>query len=279
MNAALTLPVIRHNNAGTPQHVQDAVAAETAVAIEYNGLHYASMMMTPQDYDDFVRGFSLSEGLITSFEQIYDIQQTPYEQGLVLSVSLSNRQSAALNKRRQMFSGRSGCGICGRDALHLMQLPGSNHGTLPLPDAMAIEKAVANLGAAQPLRQASGASHAAAYCDTNGDIQQIREDIGRHNALDKLIGAMPCALPELHPGFVMLSSRASFEMVHKAAVAGFASVIAMSAPTSLAIDTARKNNVNLIGFARPQQYTIYHDAHKHAILIQKQHCDRNQTHE
>ncbi len=237
---------------------QDWVAEEVAVALSYNGISHAVMMATPLDLEDFVLGFSLSEGIIESFDELYDCQQINHADGIELQIRIATRQQNRLQQHRRNLQGRTGCGLCGVESLQQVKRDiAPVKAVVPVSES-AVQAALQQLPNCQPLRAATGACHGAAWCSADGEIILSREDVGRHNALDKLIGAALKSGLRFDAGFVLVSSRASFEMVQKAAAVGIGSVVAVSAPTSLALTCAQRYGVNLIGFARPGRHCRYH---------------------
>ena len=232
---------------------QIAVVEECAVAIEYNGISHAVMMATPSDLDDFALGFSLSEGILDRPEQLYSIDWSQTDLGWTIQLDIAGDAFDRIKRQRRQMTGRSGCGLCGTETLA--------HAIRPIPSVSAlalspgaVNRAVGDLKGHQRLGNISGGMHAAAWVDMNGDIKAVREDVGRHNALDKLIGAT--ALWDSQ-GFVLVSSRASYEMVHKTCTAGFGALVAISAPTSLAIKLAGEASLTLIGLAKGSGYHQY----------------------
>lgn len=248
---------------GRDQYHDDAVAEERAVALVYNGISHAVMMATPEDLTDFALGFSLTEGIIDSAGDIYDIELRHGELGTEVAMSLSAAQFSRLKQRRRSLAGTTGCGVCGTESLQQLRLT-----TRPVTDATplphrAVQRALRLLADKQPLKNVTGAVHAAAWCTAAGEISCLREDVGRHNALDKLIGArllMPGSASQA--GFALISSRASFEMVQKAAQAGIGLVVAVSAATSLAVDVADQLGVTLVGFGRSGRHVVYTHPHR-----------------
>lgn len=241
---------------GQAQRQADWLAEEMPVALVFNGLSHAVMMATPADLDDFALGFAMTEGLIDSPEALYGCEVQPVEQGIELRLTVSSRCFEALKDRRRTLAGRTGCGLCGTDSLAQVQRD--------LPRVPATAVAPAALAAAQrglpgwqAVQQLTGASHAAAWCALDGTVLSVREDIGRHNALDKLIGAMLRARVDAAAGFILITSRASFEMVQKAAMAGVGLLAAVSAPTALAVDTAQGCGLALAGFVRGDDFVAY----------------------
>ena len=236
---------------------EDVVAEEMPVAMVYNGISQAVMMASPNDLEDFALGFSLTEGIIESPEELYDLEVEQAPEGLSVSMRISNERFAALKAQRRNMTGRTGCGLCGTESLEQALRPvRAVEASMSVSDT-AIQRAVQTLRDHQPLQVQTGATHGAAWCSREGEILAVREDVGRHNALDKLIGSQLRAGCDLRQGFALISSRASFEMVQKSAVAGIGCLVAVSAPTALAIEQARKAGMMLVGFARPDRHVIY----------------------
>ena len=225
------------------------VAVEAPVNVVYGGIPYAVMMMTPDDVEDFAIGFSLTEGIIRAREEVRGVEIRERSDGLVAAVDLAAVAQRRHLSRRRTLSGRTSCGVCGVESLD--QVPFASR---PVEAGRiapgAIGAALRALGACQPLHAATGAAHAAAWCDADGDLRVVREDVGRHNALDKMIGACLRAGAAARNGLVLVTSRCSFEMVEKVAVFGAPVVVAISAPTTLAIDRATALGVTLIAVAR-----------------------------
>ncbi|WP_136255632.1 formate dehydrogenase accessory sulfurtransferase FdhD [Onishia niordana] len=235
----------------------DALALEVPVALVYNGISHAVMMASPADLEDFALGFSLSEGILAHVHECYDLEVEEESQGLTVHLTIASRRLAELKERRRSLAGRTGCGLCGTEALDLAIRP------IPvvrasLPSDAAIQRALGELADHQALQAATGATHGAAWCDADGRIQRVREDVGRHNALDKLIGVLAREGGAGEDGFALISSRASYEMVHKSASAGFGALVAVSAATALAVEQAREAGLMLVGFARPGRHLVYH---------------------
>ena len=263
---------------GELSHTQDQVAEEVPIALIYNGVSHAVMLATPLDLEDFALGFSLSEGIIRDKSDCYDIEIVKQTQGIELRLTIATECFVNLKERRRNLVGRTGCGLCGAESLEqALRLPqiqtletsnntDSNHYRVGLQAntyapfrpllASHIQAAFYAIQSKQTLLQATGATHACALVNAQGEIELIREDVGRHNAMDKLIGAIAKqSMPE--NGFVLTSSRASVEMVQKVAAAGIHILAAISAPTGLAIRVALTYNITLIGFLREQQFVIY----------------------
>ena len=240
---------------GLVMDVDETIAEETPITISYNGASHAVMMATPSDLEDFAVGFSLTEGLIERAGALTGIAIVRYSRGIELQIETS-AEVASSSKRRRL-SGRTGCGICGKEDVEdvLRALPRvASQARFP---ASAIARAMSELAALQPLNAATGAVHAAGFAKADGAIALVREDVGRHNALDKLIGALARSTVDAASGFIALTSRGSFELVQKAAVLGVPLVATVSAPTGLAVRVAHDVGITLAGFARDQRVTVY----------------------
>ena len=238
----------------------DWVADEVPVALEFNGISHAVMLATPLDLDEFAVGFALSEGIITTQNELYGVDEVASELGITLKLHIASAAFERLKSRRRTLAGRTGCGLCGTESLHhvardLPALPGTPD--QPTISRLAVVQAMSSLGALQILHRATGAVHAAAWCSLQGNVQCLREDVGRHNALDKLIGALASSKTDPSTGFIAVTSRASFEMVQKTASAGVPLLTAVSAPTLLAIKTAQRLRMTLVGFARQQDMVVF----------------------
>jgi len=234
----------------------DSIAEEVAVALSYNGISHVVMMMTPANLADFAIGFSLSEGIIEVPGDILAIETCERSGGIELALTVGARHFSALQQWRRNLTGRTGCGICGAESLEQAMRPVARVARTLCVPAVAIESAGSRVAERQPLQRRTGAVHAAAWCALDGEVVLVREDVGRHNALDKLIGALVAADSQ-RPGFAVVSSRASYEMVTKSARAGIEVLVAVSAPTTLAVRLATAADLTLIGFARAGRFSIY----------------------
>jgi FdhD protein len=265
---------------GISVEATDKVAEEVPIALIYNGVSHAVMLATPQDLEDFALGFSLSEGILQSKSELYDVEIVTQVQGIELRLEVAGEAFAMLKERRRNLTGRTGCGLCGAESLEqALRLPvldnsmleksileknaalqgntdETSNASLEKISATSIQAAFKAIQSKQALQQATGATHACAWVNASGEIELLREDVGRHNAMDKLIGAL-AKLKKQETGFVLTSSRASVEMVQKVALAGYDLLAAISAPTGLAIRIAEAYGVTLIGFLREQQFVIY----------------------
>jgi len=248
---------VRRRRGGERAECMDAVAEEVPVALVYNERPHVVMMATPCDLEDFALGFSLSEAVVTTPRELEAVEVQPRLEGIELHLRVPAARAEALEARRRNLTGRTSCGLCGAQALEdaLRQPPPVAAGARVA--APALERALAELAARQPLNAATGATHAAAWAQADGAVALLREDVGRHNALDKLIGALARADLDVREGFLVVTSRASYEMVQKAATFGIARLAAISAPTALAIQLAESTGVTLIGFARPEGHVVY----------------------
>ncbi len=235
----------------------DEVVEEVPVALTYNKRSHVVMMATPDALDDLAIGFSLTEGIIDHHSDIQDINILVRENGLEAAMSIREPCFQRLEKQRRNLVGRTGCGLCGTESLAQATRSPAVVGSTVSVSATALQKAVRMLNDHQPLQKISGAVHGAAWCDVDGQVRYLREDVGRHNALDKLIGHLARGGFEQGPGFALVSSRASYEMVYKSAAAGFEILVAVSAPTALAIEFAQRCGMTLVGFARPGRHNVY----------------------
>jgi FdhD protein len=233
------------------------VAVETPVQVSFADVPFAVMMLTPGDLEDFAYGFSLTEGMVQSASDIRKVTLSETAEGVTIRIDLAAGKLHQHLARQRAMTGRTGCGVCGIDDLDALKRA-ERAATLPPPILIGpVERALTALEAKQVLNAATGAVHAAAWADAAGRILHIREDVGRHNALDKLIGALLRAEVEPLSGFIVITSRCSFEMVEKTASFGARTLVAISAPTSLAIERARKLDVALIGVARRDTLTVF----------------------
>lgn len=226
------------------------VAVETPINIVYGNMPYAVMMASPSDLEDFVTGFSLTEGIVRGADEIRSIAVEPKDEGVIVTVELAPGRFREHLARRRNLSGRTSCGLCGVETIEEIPMADAATRASRAVSAAAIEAALAALDKHQPLNQLTRAVHGAAWCDASGAILAVREDVGRHNALDKLIGARLRAGADASEGFLLVTSRASFEMVEKAAIFGAGTLVAISAPTSLAIERARHLGLTLAAVAR-----------------------------
>lgn len=237
---------------------QDNLAVESPVALEYNGISHSALLASPDDLEDLAYGFSFTEGIIRQADDILDIHVTEGKNGYLLQIQIANACMHQLKARRRQLAGRTGCGLCGLESLDEVRrdLAGVSPPQLA-PTSYAIFHALDQIRDQQALHLLTGATHAAAWCSLEGDVLVVREDVGRHNALDKLYGHLLRQGTALQQGMVLISSRASFEMVQKTAAMGIPFLIAVSAPTSFALQLAQELGVMLAAFARHSGFTLY----------------------
>jgi len=233
----------------------DWLADEVPVALVYNGISHVVMMTTPKDLEAFAIGFSLSEGIIDAPGDIFGLDVVPGCNGIEVQIELSSRRFMALKEQRRALAGRTGCGVCGVEQLEQIGKP-----VQPLPFTQTFELAQLDRGLSQlkrfqPVGQQTGCTHAAAWLRPDGDLAGGCEDVGRHVALDKLLGYRSRAA--WGDGAVLVSSRASYEMVQKSAMCGVEILFAVSAATRLAVEVAERCNLTLVGFSKPGRATVY----------------------
>lgn len=251
-----TVSVLRSRD-GVLTRSDDVLAVETPVALEYNGISHVVMLASPADLADFALGFSLTEGIITSPSECYGIDVESRPDGRLLHIEIASERFVNLKERRRNLAGRTGCGLCGTEALDQV-----TRWVSPVTHRHPVRPALMTAGmramqTLQTLQQQSGATHAAAWMSEAGEVVCVREDVGRHNALDKLIGALAERGCDLTRGALLITSRASYEMVQKAAIMGIGAIAAISAPTSFAVQLAEQAGVTLLGFMRDASYVVY----------------------
>jgi FdhD protein len=244
-----------------------ALPAEEPVEIAYGGVPFAVMMVTPSDLEDFAYGFSLTEGIVENRQDIRQVRVEQVENGLRCAIDLSAERLHGHLARRRALSGRTGCGLCGIDDLASLPHAKVPEGRAPPVAVNAIRRALASMEDAQPLNDLTRAVHAAAWATLDGEIVLVREDVGRHNALDKLIGALLRRHADPSRGFVIVTSRCSFELVEKIAAFQARTLVSVSAPTSRALDRARALDITLVGIARRDSMTVFHGLER--ILTQE----------
>ena len=252
-----------------PPHIShatpDFLAEEVPVALVYNGISHVVMMASPKDLELFAIGFSLSEGIIAHPQEIYGMDVVQACNGLEVQIELSSRRFMGLKERRRALAGRTGCGVCGVEQLNDIGKP-----IIPLPFTQTfnlahLDRALVHLNDVQPIGQLSGCTHAAAWVLPSGDIAGGHEDVGRHVALDKLMGRRARESDLWQQGAALVSSRASYEMVQKSAMCGVEILFAVSAATTLAVEVAERCNLTLVGFCKPGRATIY--THPQRLIV------------
>ena len=258
---AVLRPVQRWRS-GTLRHVDDHVAEEVPVAFVYNDVPFAVMMATPADLEDFARGFALSEGIVDAPGDVVVERIESFIEGTEIRLRIPGARAEALALRRRSMSGRSGCGVCGSELLEAALRYPAPVTTDVRVAPEALSRALRALRDAQSIAALTGATHAAGWASLDGILRITREDVGRHNALDKLIGALHTGVFDPADGFLVVTSRASYEMAMKAASVGIALMAAISAPTALAISLAQRAHLTLIGFARDDGHAVYTHAQR-----------------
>mgnify|MGYP000932410061 FL=1 len=252
-----------------PPHIShatpDFLAEEVPVALVYNGISHVVMMASPKDLELFAIGFSLSEGIIAHPQEIYGMDVVEDCNGLEVQIELSSRRFMGLKERRRALAGRTGCGVCGVEQLNDIGKP-----IIPLPFTQTfnlahLDRALVHLNDVQPIGQLSGCTHAAAWVLPSGSIAGGHEDVGRHVALDKLLGRRARENNVWQQGAALVSSRASYEMVQKSAMCGVEILFAVSAATTLAVEVAERCNLTLVGFCKPGRATIY--THPQRLIV------------
>lgn len=240
----------RFTSSGAHDVVEREWVPEVPVALEFNGLSYAVMMATPHELEDFALGFAIAEGLATSASDLTGIGIAETEQGWIVRTQLSGLGVEQLSERVRTRVAESSCGLCGIENLAALAKPLPQVASHDRLEPAAIFRALAALRDHQPLTRATGAAHAAAFCTRDGEILLAREDVGRHNALDKLVGALARAGEDAAGGFILSSARCSYEIVEKAVRAGATTLVTISLPTSMAVDRARACGLSLWCLAR-----------------------------
>jgi FdhD protein len=242
---------------GATTHTTDQVAEEVPIAIVFHNVPHVVMLATPANFEDFAVGFTLSEGLVARPDEIREVEVTQGAEAVDVRVTVVWERFTELLHRRRNLTGRTGCGLCGAetadDAIREVGKvgPGTNVTTQDL------HAAIEQLGSLQPINARTGSVHAAAWVVPGKGIQLVREDVGRHNALDKAIGALVRDKADLASGYMLITSRASFEMVQKCATVGISFLAALSAPTAFAVRLAQKSGLTLVAFARRDRHVVY----------------------
>jgi FdhD protein len=242
---------------GSPSAGSRSIPEETAVALTYNGGTYGVMMTTPQDLEDFAVGFSLGEGVVSTSTDIVSLDIVPVGDGVELRMWLGQPKAERLLERRRHIAGPTGCGLCGIESIAEAMRPAAVIGPGPEFSPQQIMAAMQSLPSRQKLNIETRAVHAAAFWNTTNGIVALREDVGRHNALDKLSGALARASIAANEGIILLTSRVSVEMVQKTAAIGASVMVSVSAPTALAVRMADAAGITLAAIARADGFEIF----------------------
>lgn len=259
---ASTRPALHWGDDDKPLPQLETIAAECPVALVYNGVSHAVMLASPADLEDMGIGFTIAEGIVRDAAEIGSVEVIDMALGMEVRLEIPPERAAALDERRRSMAGGTACGLCGIISLDRALRPLPRAAAGPALRAAAIRAALESLPARQATHRATGAVHAAALASPDGEILLVREDVGRHNALDKLVGAAARAGNDPRESLLVLTSRCSAEMVQKAATAGFSVLVAISAPTSLAVTLADETNLTLVAFARGRAFTVYTHAER-----------------
>jgi formate dehydrogenase accessory protein FdhD len=249
---------------GVSTHTTDQVAEEMPVALVYHDVPHVVMLATPADLEDYAVGFTLSEGLVARADEIRGVEVRRGAASVDVHVTVAWERFTQLLQRRRNLTGRTGCGLCGAEsAADAIRDPA------PVPEGVrasvaGLHAAIEQLAQLQPINARTGSVHAAAWVVPQKGISLVREDVGRHNALDKAIGALTRAGADLAAGYMLITSRASYEMVQKCATVGVPFLAALSAPTAFAVRLAQRTGVTLVAFARRDQHVVY--AHPQRLI-------------
>ena len=242
---------------GATTHTTDQVAEEIPVAIVFHNVPHVVMLATPANFEDFAVGFTLSEGLVARADEIREVDVTLGVDAVDVKVTVAWERFTELLHRRRNLTGRTGCGLCGAETAEdaIREVPQVGPGTdVTIQD---LHAAIEQLGSLQLINARTGSVHAAAWVVPGQGIQLVREDVGRHNALDKAIGALVRGKTDLASGYMLITSRASYEMVQKCATVGISFLAAFSAPTAFAVRMAQKTGMTLVAFARRDRHVVY----------------------
>jgi FdhD protein len=242
---------------GHVESATDTVADERPVAFKYQGVPHVVMLATPADLEDLAIGFTLSEALVAAPDEIRSVEVHELEDSYEAELNIAPERFSAMLQRHRNMTSRTGCGLCGAETLADAIRDPHVRARGPEITTAGMHAALATLTAGQPINALTGSVHAAAWVLPGEGVVLVREDVGRHNALDKLIGALVRRHEDLGRGYLIVTSRASYEIVQKAATVGIAAVVAVSAPTAFAIRSAETFGVTLVGFARPERHVVY----------------------
>ena len=242
---------------GEVTHAADQVAEEMPIALVYHGVPHVVMLATPADLEDFAVGFTLSEGLVERPEEIRSVEVTYGAEAADVKITVAWERFSGLLQRRRNLTGRTGCGLCGAETAEDAIRELSRVGPGPTVSTEGLHEAIEQLASLQPINARTGSVHAAAWVIPGKGVQFVREDVGRHNALDKAIGALVRSGADRSEGYMLITSRASFEMVQKSATVGISFLAAFSAPTAFAVRLAQKTGLTLVAFARRDRHVVY----------------------
>jgi len=246
----------------THQATEDSVAEEVPVVLVYNTIPHVVMLATPLNLEDFALGFSLTEGIVQHSGELQAIRVVQRSKGVEVRMTIPDARFEAMPGKGRNMTGRTGCGLCGASTLEQAIRQVKPVGPGLVLEARVLSSALKDMPNKQSLNQLTGAVHAAAWLSADQGIIAVREDVGRHNALDKLIGALAKQGCDFNAGWLIVTSRASYEMVQKAASVGITLLAAISAPTGLAIQLANESGLTLIGFARNDNHVVYTHPHR-----------------
>jgi FdhD protein len=242
---------------GELTHAADQVAEEMPIALVYHGVPHVVMLATPADLEDFAVGFTLSEGLVERPDEIRSVEVTYGAEAADVKITVAWERFSGLLQRRRNLTGRTGCGLCGAETAEDAIRELSRVGPGPTVSTAGLHEAIEQLSTMQPINARTGSVHAAAWVIPGKGVRFVREDVGRHNALDKAIGALVRSGADRSEGYMLITSRASFEMVQKSATVGISFLAAFSAPTAFAVRLAQKTGLTLIAFARRDRHVVY----------------------
>jgi FdhD protein len=242
---------------GELTHAADQVAEEMPIALVYHGVPHVVMLATPADLEDFAVGFTLSEGLVERPDEIRSVEVTYGAEAADVKITVAWERFSGLLQRRRNLTGRTGCGLCGAETAEQAIRELARVGPGPTVATAGLHEAIEQLSTMQPINARTGSVHAAAWVIPGKGVRFVREDVGRHNALDKAIGALVRSGADRSEGYMLITSRASFEMVQKSATVGISFLAAFSAPTAFAVRLAQKTGLTLIAFARRDRHVVY----------------------
>jgi FdhD protein len=242
---------------GATTHTTDEVAEEVPIALIYHNVPHVVMLATPANLEDYAVGFTLSEGLVARPDEIRDVEVTQGADAVDVRITVAWERFTELLQRRRNLTGRTGCGLCGAESAEDAIRDVGQVGPGTPVSIQDLHAAIEQLATLQPINARTGSVHAAAWVVPGQGIQLVREDVGRHNALDKAIGALVRGKADLDAGYMLITSRASYEMVQKCATVGISFLAALSAPTAFAVRLAQKSRVTLVAFARRDRHVVY----------------------